>query len=161
MAWAPEDGQPSSHPYFLEVTPETLQLADARTSQAGDSSFPQLSNFPPLRVQKTSENTFLLVGILRYPCIRRRWISMTYVIKMICFRRRSLGKICDYHRRNSFAQHVDDFWNLVNIGSSEWSWMVYLVKWWSCKGATAKCLCGLAQKPIIGAKSKCLDSGLQ
>ena len=29
-----KDGQPSSHPYFLEVNPETLQLADARTGQA-------------------------------------------------------------------------------------------------------------------------------
>eukprot|EP00438_Fugacium_kawagutii_P018463 Skav204792 [mRNA] locus=scaffold763:389372:394284:+ [translate_table: standard] len=28
------DGQPSSHPYFLEVKPETLQLADSRTGQA-------------------------------------------------------------------------------------------------------------------------------
>lgn len=27
------DGQPSSHPYFLEVIPETLQLADAKTGQ--------------------------------------------------------------------------------------------------------------------------------
>eukprot|EP00434_Breviolum_minutum_P012153 symbB.v1.2.010716.t1/scaffold703.1/size171257/2 len=27
------DGQPSSHPYFLEVNPDTLQLADARTGQ--------------------------------------------------------------------------------------------------------------------------------
>ena len=30
-----EDGQPSSHPYFLEVIPETLQLADAKTGQVG------------------------------------------------------------------------------------------------------------------------------
>ena len=28
-----KDGQPSSHPYFLEVNPDTLQLADARTGQ--------------------------------------------------------------------------------------------------------------------------------